>query len=146
MAELVARAEAPNRVFEGVTNEASALIDEAVTLTRFEDEACLYVVARCGGPARPGTLIRFEPDTLPDRVLRTGTVTRVDDYSGEADVELAARYGIVAAVSAAVEVEGAVWGMLTATSHDAPLPPATENRLTGVRAARRLRDQQRRDP
>lgn len=130
VAELVARTASPAEVLAIVTAEASRLLrGQATTLTRFDGEHELVVVASQGGPAPVGRRIAFEPDTLPDRVLRRGAVVRVDDYAGERDVELARSFGLAAAVAAPVRVAGAVWGMLTATSLAEPLPPATENRL-----------------
>lgn len=130
VAELVARAASPTEVFSAVAREASRLLDgQATTLTRFDGDAELLVVASHGGPAPLGERIGFEPDTLPDRVLRGASVVRVDDYTRERDVELAAAFAITAAVSTPIVVAGAVWGMLTATSDSRPLPPGTEQRL-----------------
>ena len=130
VAELVAQAAPPAEVFGTVVTEASGLLlGQAMTLTHFDGERELVVVASRGGPAPVGERIAFEPDTLPDRVLRRGAVVRVDDYTGERDAELAATYDLTAAVSTPVKVAGAVWGMLTATSPVEPLPPGTEQRL-----------------
>jgi GAF domain-containing protein len=67
VAELVGRGMAPHEVFAAVATEASRLLDgEAMTLTRFEGERELVVVAACRGPAPVGTRITFEVQTLPD--------------------------------------------------------------------------------
>jgi signal transduction histidine kinase len=129
-AELVARTAEPAEVLAVVTAEASRLLQgRPTTLIRFDGNRELVVVASHGGPAPVGRRIAFEPDTLPDRVLRRGVVVRVDDYTGERDAELARGFGLAAAVAAPVRVAGVVWGMLTATSPAEPLPPATEARL-----------------
>ena len=130
VAELVARTAEPAEVLATVTAEASRLLGGRPTmLTRFDGNHELVVVASHGGPAPVGRRIAFEPDTLPDRVLRRGAVVRVDDYTTERDAELARTYGLTAAVSAPVSVGGVVWGMLTATSLAEPLPPVTGPRL-----------------
>jgi signal transduction histidine kinase len=130
VAELVARAAPPTDVFGAVAAGAARLLDgQATTLTRFDGDAELVVVAAHAGPAPVGARIAFERDTLPDRVLRTADVVRVDDYAGEPDAELAASFGLAAAVSAPVTVAGEVWGMLTATSGVGPLPHDTGPRL-----------------
>ncbi len=130
MAELVAGAAPPSEVFAAVAAEASWLLcGQAMTLTRFEERRELVVVASRGGPAAVGEHIVFEPGTLPDRVRRRAAAVRVDDYRGERDVEMAAAYGIAAAVAAPVAVAGQVWGMLTATSGVRPLRAGTEDRL-----------------
>lgn len=130
VAELVARAASPADVFATVVREASGLLrGQAMTLTHFGGPGELVVVASQNGPAMVGDRIAFEPDTLPDHVLRRAAVVRVDDYTGERDAALAASFGLAAAVSAPVKVSGAVWGMLTATSAVQPLPRGTEDQL-----------------
>jgi signal transduction histidine kinase len=130
VAELVARTAEPAEILATVTAEASRLLGgRPTTLTRFDGNHELVVVASHGGPVPVGRRIAFEPDTLPDRVLRHGAVVRVDDYTAERDAELARTYGLAAAVSAPVSVGGVVWGMLTATSLAEPLPPVTGSRL-----------------
>ena len=74
-------------------------------------------------------MITFEPETLPDWVRRENRVARVDDYTRERDAELAVQFGLVASVAAPISVQGKVWGMLTATSSNAPLPAGVEHRL-----------------
>ena len=130
VAELVAHGAPATDVFGAVAAEAAGLLDgQATTLTRFDGDAALVVVAAPAGPAPVGAHIAFGRDTLPDRVLRTADVVRVDDYTGQPDAELAASFGLGAAVSAPVLVAGEVWGMLTATSGDHPLPRDTGPRL-----------------
>lgn len=130
VAELVARGVASEELFAAVAAEASSLLNgEAMTLTRFESESELVVVAACGGPAPVGTQIMFEAETLPDWVRRGDRVVRVDDYSRERDAQLAAQFGLTAAVAAPISVEGDVWGILTATSGAQPLPAGVEHRL-----------------
>jgi signal transduction histidine kinase len=130
VAELVARDVTPGEVFATVATEASRLLDgEAMTLTRFESEHELVVEAACRGPAQVGTRITFTAETLPDWIRRDDRVVRVDDYSRQRDAELAAQFGLTAAVAAPISVQGEVWGMLTATSDAQPLPHGTEHRL-----------------
>lgn len=130
VSRLVGAAAASPVVFDAVTTEASGLLDGLpVTLVRFDSDHELVVLATQGGPVTVGTVIGFEPGTLPDRVRRTGGVDRVDDYTRELDVSLAASYRLAATVSAPVSTAGRVWGMLTATSPTEPLPAGTEGRL-----------------
>ena len=130
VAELVALAVPSQDVFAAVAREASGLLGgQAMSLTRFDGDHALLVVATHRGPAPVGTTIVFEADTLPDWIRRDGRVVRVDDYSRERDAELAGRFGLAAAVAAPIAVDGEVWGMLTATSDARPLPAGTEGRL-----------------
>jgi signal transduction histidine kinase len=130
VAELAARAAPPADIFAAVVTEASRLLrGQPTTLTRFDTDRELVVVASHEGPAPVGDRIAFEPDTLPDRVLRRAAVVRVDDYADEPDAVLAASYGLAAAVAVPVTVAGAVWGMVTATDPARPLPLDTERPL-----------------
>jgi signal transduction histidine kinase len=130
VAELVARGAAAQEIFAAVATEASRLLGgRPTTLVRYEEESELVVVASCGGPAGIGERIRFEPETLPERVRREDRVVRVDDYTRERDSALASAYGLAAALAAPITVEARVWGMLTVTSDAAPLPAGTEHRL-----------------
>ena len=130
VAERVARGAVPQEIFAVVATEASQLLGEqAMTLIRYEGERELVVVATSGGPAQVGQRIRFEAETLPERVRREARVVRVDDYTRERDSSLADSYGLAAAVAAPISVEAEVWGMLVATSGGPPLAVGTEHRL-----------------
>ena len=129
VAELVARGVPQETLFLAVASEASRLLgDQAMTLTRFDSELELEVVAACGGPAPVGTRIAFERRRCPIRPPRKsrGPGRRL---RARARRRLAAGFGLAAAVAAPISVQDGVWGMLTATSGGAPLPPATEQRL-----------------
>jgi signal transduction histidine kinase len=130
VAELVARGVPPEDVCAAVAAQASGLLQGvAMTLTRFDGPGHLVVVASHGGPAAVGRRIAVQPGTLPDRLRLDARVIRVDDYRLEPDAELAVHFGVRANVSAPIVVAGEVWGMLSATSPEAPLPPGTEHRL-----------------
>jgi signal transduction histidine kinase len=130
VADLVARGGPSEVVFAAVAAEARQLLDgQPVTLVSYEQDAALIVISRSGGPAPPGTRIVYPPGSLPDRVRRTASAVRVDDYRLEPDAALARQYGLAAAVSAPIEVESRVWGMLTATSARGPLTLGIEQRL-----------------
>ncbi len=130
VAELVAGGGPSDVVFAAVAAEAQQLLDgQPVTLVRYEEDEALTVVSRSGGPVPPGTRIAYEPGSLPDRVRRTATAVRVDDYGAEPNAARAQQYGLAAAVAAPIAVESRVWGTLTATSADGPLARGVEKRL-----------------
>ncbi len=130
VAELIARGGATDEIFAAVAANASHLLDDApMTLTRFDGDGELVVLANHGGPAPIGTRLVYEPATLPDRVRRGARAVRVDDYTYEADAEMATRFNLAAAVSVPITLSIDVWGMLTATSDADPMPPDTEDRL-----------------
>src|SRR6185437_14741439 len=106
VAEQVARGGPPDAVFAAVAAEAQQLLGgQPMTLVRFEEDAALVVVSRSGGPAPSGTRIAYAPDTLPDRVRRTGRPERVDDYGVEPDAALAREFGLTAAVAAPIALD-----------------------------------------
>jgi signal transduction histidine kinase len=130
VAEQVARGEPSDAVFAAVAAEAQRLLDgQPVTLVRYEEDESLIVISRSGGPVPLGTRIAYEPGSLPDRVRRSGSAVRVDDYSTEPDAARARHYGLTAAVAAPIAVESRIWGTLTATSADGPVRRGTEERL-----------------
>jgi signal transduction histidine kinase len=130
VAELIARTAPTEEIFAAAAVNASRLLDGApMTLTRFDGDRDLVVLATQGGPTPVGTRIAYEPGTLPDQVRRLARAVRVDDYSRELDAELAAQFNLAAGVSVPISVGSDVWGMLTATSDSAPVPAGTEERL-----------------
>jgi signal transduction histidine kinase len=65
-------------------------------------------------------------------VFRTGRPVRIDDYgiASGAIAEAVRPIGLHCVVATPILVEGGLWGaMVTATSHEEPLPPETESRL-----------------
>lgn len=123
------------QIFDVVAQQASVLLDGvAVTLSRYDGEQHLVVEASPSGPAQRGQRTRIEPGTLPDRIRITARPSRVDDYRGELDAELALQFGVAAAVAAPIVVGGQVWGQLTATSTKEPLPIAVESVLQNFAA------------
>ena len=131
VAELVARAATPEEVFGAVTQEASGLLgDQASTLVKFEPGRLSFaVVATHNGPASAARVIEYRAGSVADRVRSGRRAERIDDYAREVDAAQAAGLGIRAAVHVPILVAGRVWGMLSATSGEGPLPRATETRL-----------------
>jgi signal transduction histidine kinase len=128
--ELVARGVSGIEVLQAVTSEASALLGGAsATLLRFEPGHDFVIISQANGPAPVGHVITYLPGSVADRVRQSGRGERIDDYAGEPDAEQAVALGVRSAVQVPVVVGGRVWGMLSATSADAPLPENTESRL-----------------
>jgi signal transduction histidine kinase len=131
VAELVARGAALDDVFGAAANEASLLVGEQVTLTRFEDEGVYSVVAVAeGAPVPLGTRVTYDPGCIADIVQRTGGPARIDDYGQVPSALLAHQLELCGAVGNAVLVDGQLWGVILAMSTDSPLPPATEHHLS----------------
>jgi signal transduction histidine kinase len=76
--------------------------------------------------------VPLDGDSVTSRVLRTGRSARnnTEDEAEGTIAELALRNGVAATVGAPITVEGAVWGVITASWDPLHLPPAdAEERL-----------------
>jgi signal transduction histidine kinase len=130
---LVARTAPSAEVFDAVTAEAAALIDdEATTLVRYEGGRTFRVLSTCRGPAPVGT--RF---TVPDddegtmaQLMRTLRPARQDRYDAIAPKSYSNKeYGVGSSVSVPVFVDGRLWGAIGTLNEGRRLPEHTEERL-----------------
>lgn len=137
VATLVAEGAPPTDVFEALIAEVAELTDAAqVGLGRYEGSEELSILALCGhdpSVLRAGIRVSQRGDSIAMRVRRTGRSARLDfseEGSGEIAV-LARRSRVQVSVGAPVVVEGALWGLITASwkAHDEP-PADAEQRLT----------------
>ena len=130
---VVAAGEPPQKVFEAVTAEASALLGGALTaLTKFEPGGPdSVVVAQTGGHVPVGARLHLAGDDgVAARMWRSGRPERIDDYTGVAESTTATDLGVRAVVAVPVTVDGSLWGALSISSRRDPLPAGTEDRLT----------------
>src|SRR3954471_20651681 len=84
VSSMVASGEPPQKVFEAVTAEASALLGDALTaLTRFEASGPdSVVVAQVGGHVPVGARLHLTGDDgIAARMWRSGRPERIDDYN-----------------------------------------------------------------
>lgn len=108
VAELVARDTSLDQIFDAVAVETSSLLGNLdSSLLRYDDDRCV-VVASCNGPERPGQPVLIDSAVVPRIVLANPDAGRV---------------------AVPVTVEGQVWGALTVTSPNPPLPADLEDRL-----------------
>ena len=72
-----------------------------------------------------------EGTNVAGTVLQTGRAGRIDDFSAATDpIGVATREaGMESAAGSPIVVEGNLWGVMTATSTEGPLPSDTEERL-----------------
>jgi signal transduction histidine kinase len=135
VATLVAQAASPHDLFEAVAEEVGHLLPAAsATMGRYESDASATIVASWSStePAfLTGRRWRTEGTNIAWIVLQTGRAARIDDFSAATDpIGVAAREaGYKSAVGSPIFVEGHVWGVITATSTEGPMPPGTEARL-----------------
>jgi signal transduction histidine kinase len=131
LASLLSTPGPPDDILAALCREISRQLEgQEVSLLRFDPDG-YEVVASNNGPIPVGVRAPRTPGSLPDRVTTTGGAVRSDNFDDEADADLVRPFGIRAAVGVPVLVDGAVWGMFSASSQVGPLPPNTESRLAG---------------
>jgi PAS domain S-box-containing protein len=135
VATLVAQGASPQDLFQAVAEEAGRLLPVgSATVGRFEPDDSVTTVAswsttEAAFPA--GGRWPTEGTNVAWMVLQTGRSARLDDFSAATDpIGVTAREaGIKSAVGSPVVVKGNLWGVMTATSTEGPMPPGTEARL-----------------
>jgi signal transduction histidine kinase len=127
VAGLVERGVEPDVVFEAVAREAADLIGEPASLLRYEEEEGVYTIrAMSEGPLGVGLRVVYDPGCISWRIKRSGTCERIDDYDEVLTAKYAHELGLRAIAGAPINVDGALWGALTAMSFERPLPVGTE--------------------
>ncbi|HEX9349927.1 MAG TPA: GAF domain-containing protein [Gaiellaceae bacterium] len=135
VATLVAQGTSPQDLFEAVAEEIGRLLPVgSATMGRFEPDDSVTTVASWSTAevAFPtGKRWPTEGTNVAWMVLQRGRSARIDDFSAATDpIGVAAREaGMKSAVGSPIVVEGHLWGVMTATSTEGPLPPGTEARL-----------------
>ena len=138
VATLVAQGASPQDLFEAVAEEVGRLLPVgSATMGRFEPDGSVTTVAswsttKAAFPA--GRRWPTEGTNVAWMVLQTGRSARLDDFSAATDpIGVTAREaGIKSAVGSPVVVKGHLWGVMTATSTEGPMPPGTEARLAST--------------
>ena len=126
VAALVERRVEPDVVFAAVAREAATLIGQPASLLKYEEEGVYSIRAMSEGPLGVGLRVVYDPGCISWRVKRSGTCERIDDYDEVLTAKYAHELGLRAIVGAPINVDGALWGALTAMSFEAPLPVGTE--------------------
>lgn len=138
VATLVARAAAPEEVFDTVAAEIGRLLDADFTLlSRYSADGCAEVVGAwdrpgLAGPPVIGSSVASGGRSIHSAVLATGRPVRVDDYHDSCGptAEVTRDLGCSSAVGVPINVEGRLWGVAAvARARPDPLPPDTEGRL-----------------
>ncbi len=140
VATLVAWRAAPEELFAAVTAEAGRVLHaDHTSMIRFDQGHAGTVVGAwtstgAAAPVPVGSKVPLGGQNLTTRVFETGRPARIDDYgdaSGPA-ADLARAWGIRAATGVPINVEGRLWGVMSAVSTSDYLHPAdTEARLAG---------------
>jgi signal transduction histidine kinase len=133
VATLVARGVPPAELFASVTEEVErTLCVDMALMFRFEPGGMATVVASRGEHTQAmaeGTVWVPEPPLAT--VLRTGQVSRVDDFRGVSatGADVVDAEGIRSAVASPITVEGRLWGAFGVVSRTEALPADIEQRL-----------------
>jgi signal transduction histidine kinase len=117
VATLVARGVLPTEIFSAVSIEIDRLVGSAAAVLKFEHDGPAAVVvgvsSRFDVPI--GTRLEFEDGMAPAEVYRTWRSSRVD--------------AVDSTVASPINVDGRLWGAMTVSSADEPLPLDAEERL-----------------
>jgi GAF domain-containing protein len=132
VAEIAAAGAHPTEVFHAVVEAASTVLNGLpTTLMRFVDDDVADVLAFSGvGIPASGERLVIDPDSVTAQVQRTGRAARIDNYRETPGNRFANEIArIRGSVGVPVAVNGHLWGMLSASSWDEPLPADMERRL-----------------
>jgi GAF domain-containing protein len=135
VATLAAQGTSPRDLFEAVAEEVGRLFPVgSATMGRYEPDGSVTTMASWSSTEvafLTGVRWPTEGTNVAWIVLQTGRAARIDDFSAATDpIGVAAREaGYKSAVGSPIVVEGHLWGLISATSTEGPLPPGTESRL-----------------
>jgi signal transduction histidine kinase len=123
VATLVAGQAAADDIFVAVAKEVGGLLRaDTGAVCRYEKDGGMTVVARWSErdtSVSVGTRTELEAGSVPATVLQSGRSARIDWREGSS-------------VGAPIVVEGGVWGVMIASTHQAePFPDDTESRIVG---------------
>jgi PAS domain S-box-containing protein len=134
----IARGVAPRETFDAVCEEAKRLFGyDLVSIGRFEADDPTIVAVGASLTFQEtipiGTQWDLEDDLATTQVFRTGCAARSNRSEWRALSSPVAsslrQMGVVCAVASPIFVEERLWGAMTVSSQDGPLPPDTEERL-----------------
>jgi len=135
VATMVAREASTQDLFDAVAEEVGRLFPVgSATMGRFEPDGTVTTVASWSVAETDfptGRRWPTEGTNVAWMVLQTGRSARIDDFSTATDpIGVATREaGMKSAVGGPIVVEGRLWGVMTATSTEGPLPAGIEARL-----------------
>jgi PAS domain S-box-containing protein len=136
VATLVAEGAAPTDVFDAVVAEVAQLFGAAqVGLMRFEGSDEITIIAHRGQDptlVRAGLRLPLDGESVTARVLHTGRSARLNVYDERSGTiaDIAHRSEVNMTVGAPIVVDGALWGVMTASWTGQDVPPSdAEERL-----------------
>ena len=136
VATLVASGAPSPEVFSAVAHEVAQVLrlPNAAVCRYDEDGSTMTVLAVYGERPDifgPGSRWPLDGPSMSAEVLRTGRPVRLEEYTDvSSSLATAARkHGYSRVAGAPIVVEGRVWGVISTSSPDAPLPDHLEDRL-----------------
>jgi signal transduction histidine kinase len=136
VATLVAGGAPATEVFDAVAQEVARVLHLPNTaVCRYEDEGTAMTVLAAYGDRPdtfgPGSRWPLDGPSMSAEVLRTGRPVRFEDYTGlpGALAAEAREHGFNRVAGAPIIVDGEVWGVISTSSPDEPLPEHLEDRL-----------------
>ncbi len=137
VATLVARGVPASEVFEAVAHEVGELVGADTShLGRLEPDGTSVAIgawSRTGDHIPLGMRLSTDGQSVSSLVAQTGRPARMDGYDDAVGpiADVIRGLGIRASVGCPIEVDGRLWGLVTASSRaEGPMPPDTESRLT----------------
>jgi signal transduction histidine kinase len=136
VATLVASGAPSAEVFAAVAQEVAQVLRLTyAAVCRYDHDASTLTVLAVHGPRPdsfdPGSRWPLDGPSTSAEVLRTGRPVRVEEYADlPGSLAAAARaQGFRGVAGAPIIVDGRVWGVISTSSPDAPLPDHAEDRL-----------------
>jgi signal transduction histidine kinase len=121
-------------IFSAVSNEIARLVRSGGAVLKFEDGPAIVVAGLSNGfNISIGARWELQDGMAAAEVYRTGRSSRViqKGYAAAPNpvAATASRLGIFSTVASPIIVEGRLWGVMTVSSSDEPLPLDAEQRL-----------------
>jgi signal transduction histidine kinase len=134
VATLVVEGRRPAELFSAVSEEVARLFGSGAGVLRYDHDGRAIVFVGAAGVGIPiGTRWEFQEGMAPAEVYETHRSARVDSMDwtaiGGPAAATARRIGVVSTVVSPIIVEGLLWGAMSVSSTEEPLPSHSEERL-----------------
>jgi GAF domain-containing protein len=136
VATLVASGAPSAEVFSAVAQEVAEVLRlKNVAVCRYDQDGSTMTVLAAHGPRPdsfgPGSRWPLDGPSMSAEVLRTGRPVRIEEYAGLPGALAAAarELGFGTVAGAPIIVAGRVWGVISTSSPNEPLPHGVEDRL-----------------
>jgi signal transduction histidine kinase len=136
VATLVARGASSAELFAAVADEVAQVMHlPTAAVCRYDDEGpTMTILAICDDRPhsfQPGTRLPLDGPSMAAEILRTGRPARVEDYTDLlGSLAAGARKAWLNRIAGApIIVDGRVWGLISTSSPESPLPDRVEDRL-----------------